>query len=435
MKRIFLVWIGLALLAAACTPPLNVAATSTATATPVATLAPTVTLAATQKAPPTSTAVPLPTIRPTSPTRINATPLAPNCADLPGFGACNPALPLSGRLAWLDAAAQTITLLDFDAKQAWTFKTASPVEHLVWQDANWLLAYNQQEQPALVWANPAQPGSFALPQLSPQGTPVFRAANFNAAWLEMKDTQFFVHVRLGAAGEEQVWPAGPPGDQIYRLLGWAPGTSLLLGGRHFSSNSMWVNGDRLFTLDAVTGKSREFEANARLGEALSWHPSQAGLMTFADSNQAPVMGAARLAVLDVTSGQVTHPIADEFITSSNPVWTPDGKAIVHAAARSAGPGPAQDPFALAGIFLTQWPDGATRRVTQPPAGERDDWPHLLADGVHFLYLRVAADASAAQLRLGALDGSLDAAVVERIAPLPPAPPFAAAWNTRLVYAP
>ena len=59
----------------------------------------------------------------------------------------------------------------------------------------------------------------------------------------------------GPGGQEQVWPAeAAPSDKIHELLGWVPGTTLLLAGYHFGDNSMWITGDRLYTLDATSGK-------------------------------------------------------------------------------------------------------------------------------------------------------------------------------------
>ncbi len=354
------------------------------------------------------------------------------------FRAFRPAaqsLPLSGKLALLDAASQTITVLDFDAKQAWKVNAAAPDPTPGMAGWRQLPGDLQQPgQPSLAWANPAKPESFDLPQLSPAGTPVFTAADGSTAWMEMKDTQSFFHVRLGKTAAEQVWPAGQPGDQIHQILGWVPGAPLLLAGYTFSGNSMWMTGDRLYTLDPASGTIKEMTANLRLGGPFQWHPSQTGLMVFGDSNPSSMMVGPRLAVLDVITGKVTHPIADESVVSSYPSWTADGKAILHAASKVGSPAAASDPFAQPAVYFTAWPDGATRRLTTPPAGSRDDWPQLLPDGNHFLYLRVPDGGKPVELRLGSLDGSLDALVGGGLSPAPQGP-FPPNWESIIAYAP
>ena len=352
----------------------------------------------------------------------------------PGFPSCGASLPLSGKLALFDAASQTITVLDFNAKSTWKITAPPEIQRLEWMDGNFLVTYNNQDVPALAWANPAKPGSFHLPQLSPSDTPVFTAADGSMAWMEMKDTQSLFHVRLGKTAAEQVWPAGQPGDQIHQILGWVPGAPLLLAGYTFSGNSMWMTGDRLYTLDPASGTIKEMTANLRLGGPFQWHPSQTGLMVFGDSNPSSMMVGPRLAVLDVITGKVTHPIADESVVSSYPSWTADGKAILHAASKVGSPAAASDPFAQPAVYFTAWPDGATRRLTTPPAGSRDDWPHLLPDGNHFLYLRVTDGGKPAELRLGSLDGSLDTVVGGGLGPTPLGP-FPPQWESIIAYAP
>ncbi len=449
MKHIFFVFILLALVLGACSPAVSTptptilptavpsalpSPTLFASATPAsitATSAPAATSLPTQKASPTPTILPSAT---SAASVINATQTAPDCTAFPGFPTCGASLPLSGKLALFDATSQTITVLDFNARQSWKINPPPRTQRLAWLGGNFLLTYDNQDQPSLVWADPAHPGSFHLPQPSPYDTPIFEAADFSTAWMEMRDAQFFFHVRLGPFGPEQVWPADAPSDQIHEILGWVPGVPLLLAGYHFSSNSMWVTGDRLYTLDPADGMIKEMQANLRLGGPFQWHPSQTGLMVFGDSNQSPGMGAPRLAALDVISGKVTHLIADEFVISSYPSWTADGKAILHAASKMGSPAAAGDPFALPAVYLTQWPDGATRRLTNPPAGTRDDWPQLLPDGVYFLYLRVPDGGKPVELRLGTLDGSLDALVGSGLSPAPPQP-FPPHWESIIAYAP
>jgi hypothetical protein len=443
MKYIFFVFILLALVLGACSPgvtPTAIPAAPSAAATSL----PNSTPAPTQKAPPSPTVVPSATLAAPAPTLtpassgapgVNATQTAPDCAAFPGFPGCGASLPLSGKLATFDVASQTITVLDFTTKLAWKVNAPPQTQRLEWLDGgNFLVTYNNQDQPSLAWTNPVTSKTVDLPQRNPQGLPVFKAADGSTAWLEMKDTQFLFHVRLGQSGQEQVWPAGPPSDTIHDLLGWVPGAPLLLAGYHFSGNSMWVDGDRLYTLDPASGTIQELTANLRLGASFDWHPTQTGLMVFGDSNPSQMMGGPRLAVLDVITGKVIHLIADESVVSSYPSWTPDGKAILHAAGKGNAPVGPGDPFGLSAIYLTPYPNGDTRRLTNPSGGARDDWPRLLPDGVHFLYLRVPQGGQPVELRLGTLDGSQDALVGSGLGstPLGPFPPQ---WESIIAYTP
>ena len=80
----------------------------------------------------------------------------------------------------------------------------------------------------------------------------------------------------------------------------------------------------------------------------------------------------------------------------------------------AGPG---HPFAALAIYRITLATSVPDRLTTPPANFQDQAPRLLADGTHFLYYRLSTDPSAPRqlsLRLGALDGSLDAELVAPI---------------------
>jgi hypothetical protein len=420
------------------------AALPTATAAPTLTALPTLTLATTKAASATAAPSPTATVAPTAaPTKtpaanpvgpaLNATPIAVNCATFPGFPTCPAALPLTGRLAAVDAGAAHIVIYDFNNKLVQAVPVAGSVQKLEWVDkGNYLISYDNSGKPALAWANPVLSKSPPVVTLSPAGTPIFSAADGSTAWM---DATFNFHVKLATSTQEQVWPAEPaPSDKIHELLGWVPGTTLLLAGYHFGDNSMWITGNRLYTLDTRNGKVTPLNANLKLGGAFQWSPSQSGLMVFGDSSQAAGMGAGRLAVLDVVNGKLVAPIADASVTSTYPSWMADGKAILHAASKPGVTPAAGDPFALAAIYLTQYPAGTSQRLTQPPSGARDDWPQMLADGAHFLFMRTASDGQTAELRLGALDGSPDKAVANGVT-LPAPSPFGTRWESVLAFAP
>ena len=366
------------------------------------------------------------------------TQVAPDCKVLPGFPGCGAALPLAGKLAIYDNPRQLIQVLDFSPKQDLQIQAKAGTKGLEWLDkGNFLTVVGADNQSSLAWANPVTSKVVDLPVLGPQGQPVFRGTDGSTAWLELKDNLFLFHVRSPNGATDQVWPAEPnPSDKIHELLGWVPGTPLLLAGHHFGANSMWIIGNQLYTLDSRNGAVKELPASLRLGGSFAWHPTQPGVMAFGDSSQSEeIMGAPRLAVLDVTSARLTLPIADAAVSSTYPAWTPDGSAILHAAGKVGDPPAANDPFVLPGIYRTEWPALTTRRLTTPPQGQRDAWPQPMADGKNLLYLRYNPDTKQAELRLAGLDGKLDAPVATALNVALAIQPLDIRWQAVVAYAP
>lgn len=358
--------------------------------------------------------------------------VSPDCSRYPGFGACQSSLALTGRLAVYDSSRGIIDILDLRLKLAWQVPAGAGVKRLAWVDnGNFLITYGAENKPTLAWTFPATSKSPDL-SLSPNGTPLFSSTS-GTAWLEQKDGQYIYHTRLGS-DKEQTWLAEPKAsDKLHELLGWVPGTTLLLAGYHYSSNSMWVTGNQLYTLDARNGAIKELNASLKLNNSFAWNPAQVGLLAFGDSLHTPVMGAPRLAVLDVLSGNVTHPVADEAVSSAALAWTPDGKAILHAASKVGEAPKAGDAFALAAIYQTAWPEGTTTRLTAPLSGWRDSWPQPLDDGKWFLYARYNSETKQAELRVGSLDGKTDALLSARIEYSAVIQPTGERWEAVLAY--
>jgi hypothetical protein len=209
-----------------------------------------------------------------------------------------------------------------------------------------------------------------------------------------------------------------------------PGTSLLVGGYHYAGNSMWMTGNRLYSLDVRSGAVKELSANLPIDAALQWHPTKPGLLVFNDAGS----GGPTLATLDVmTDKKVMVPMADNTITTSSAAWVNNGQAILHVDHKPGAP------FSLVVISLTDWPAGTTRAVTKPNvgAGEEDDWAQVLPDGKLFLYIRRGMSGGKeipVELRLGSLDGSLDTSLATGITPLQPAP-LNRHWETLVAYTP
>jgi Tol biopolymer transport system component len=145
------------------------------------------------------------------------------------------------------------------------------------------------------------------------------------------------------------------------------------------------------------------------------------------------MGNARLAVLDIITGKVTRPISDAAVSSVEPAWLPDGSAILHASSKTGAA--ANDPFALPGIYRTQWPAGTTTLITNPPPGTRDSWPQPEADGKNFLYIRYRTDTKQGEVHLSGIDGKLDGPVIAAIDLSPAIQPLGPYWPAVLAYTP
>ena len=409
-------------------PTATLTATPAPSATPSPTLAPSPSATAARTATPAASATPAPA----RPQGLPAVLATPDCKAQPGFPGCPAGLAIGGRLALYDAGKGLLRVLDFGARSEAQI-TAKGLKGLDWlAQGDFLSATGADGKDLLAWANPASSKLPDLPGQSAQGRSIFKSADGSSAWLEQKDTLFIFHIR-SAAGAEQTWPAeSKPSDRVHEILGWVPGSSLLLAGWHFASNSMWVTGNRLYTVDTRSGAIKDLPANLRLGGAFAWHPQKSGLLALADLSQAD-MGAARLAVLDVTSGQVTRPLADAAVSSSDPVWTPDGSALLHAALKPGAP--AGDAFALAGIYRTEWPGGGTRRLTSPPANLRDQWPQVSADGKSLLYMRANPENKQAELRLAGLDGKSDALLLAGLDVSTALQPPEYRWRSVAAYAP
>ncbi len=412
----------LMLLLAACQAPTPPTAQPQAQATP--------TLAPQPSATPQKAATELPilpsTLTPTAEAKPlpSATPVLPaaiSCVDFPGWSGCRAGaanLPLSGKLAWIDATSGVLTAADFSSGQAWSVPT-SGVTRLVWSpEKTQLLALDKDgaavypaggrtasraaEKTAQDWL----PGGLLLPTgwvANPQGA---------SAHLEVKDNQTTVKIRQPAPSSvESGWLLkSEPADQMFRLLAWLPNSDLLLGQAYFAGNAAMTQGGQLFTLDVKSGAVKPLAAYTPVGAAVAPHPTRPGLLAVVESSS----GGQRLAVVDAPGGKVTVITTDESVWVSHPAWTADGQGLLFAAWALPLDGPTGAPFDLRAIYLTSPQGGPLVRLTQPPAGYMDDQPRALAGGKYFLYLRRPIAGGSAELRLGGLDGLYDEPVARGV---------------------
>jgi Tol biopolymer transport system component len=191
---------------------------------------------------------------------------------------------------------------------------------------------------------------------------------------------------------------------------------------------MWMTGNQLYTLDTRSGAVKELQEHMRMDGTFQWHPTQSGLLVYSDSSS----NGSRLATLDVLADKVTYLLSNDT-GSTHPAWVRNGQAILYAL-RNPGA-----PFSLANISLIDWPSGTARAVTRPnmEAGEEDDWAQMLPDGKLFIYIRrglFGGKELPVELRLGSLDGSLDARLATGLTQLQLAP-IMRHWETLVVYTP
>lgn len=167
-------------------------------------------------------------------------------------------------------------------------------------------------------------------------------------------------------------------EAYYQLVDWAPGTSLLLAGRGMLANSAWSWGVPLVVIDVGTGEVRELGASMLLTpESRAWHPNRPGLLALAEGGSRYLSDANRLALLDVTTGELQS-LTGERLSAFEPAWSPDGRLLAYAAVPvppdAEGSGEVLEGL-LAGraIYVLDPESGDGRAVTDP--GEAiDGWP-------------------------------------------------------------
>ncbi len=440
----------------------------TATPSPLPTEQPTALPSATPPPTPLPTAA-LPTTTPTASPTQQTTPggvqpqafsdcaLLPALPGLPGCGGSKAAQLLGGELILVDQGNHRLVGVDYNTVQAWQIPLADlfptnpsgAPSGLSFSPSGKLVAvYPPGNSGALFTILDAASGR-EVTQVTPAGqadwTPqdtldmhpqrTIWSAQGDVAWIDFNTA--VAHVRFAAdPGKEVTWPIAPgPSDKIPQAVAWVPGTDLLLFEQHFASNSMWVTGGELSTLDVKTGAVKDLKASLKLDFQLAWHPSQTGVMVFGDSCCHPIMGGQNLAILNVITGELTHPIQDQNVSIAYPSWLPDGQTLLFAASLPIDKIKTGDPFASSAIYELKRDGSGLRSLTKPGPSQYDARPQLLPDGEHFLYFRVdtITDPGTSVLHLAALDGSLDEPLTGALAaPQCMASPQCA-WDSIAVY--
>jgi hypothetical protein len=206
-------------------------------------------------------------------------------------------------------------------------------------------------------------------------------------------------------------------ETYYQIIDWSPGTHLILAGRGMLAVSLWVDGVPLVAINADTGESTDLGATMLLTpEAYAWHLTQPGLMALAEGSGRFTNANKRLALLDVTTGELTY-LTGEDIAAFEPAWSPDGTLLAYAAV------PASPNAHGAGETLEHTLDGRAIYVVNPQTGKArvltspgdavDGWPQWAAAGARLLYTRQHDGYT--DVRVVALDGSSDELLVTGLA--------------------
>ncbi len=97
----------------------------------------------------------------------------------------------------------------------------------------------------------------------------------------------------------------------------------------------------------------------------------------------------QLMVLDFTGEGTATIIPHTFATITNPNWHPNGTEIFAEARETGATGNS--------IYAVNVGTGAWRRVTTPPAGDKDSSPYVSADGAYVYFIRVESGSDAGEV--------------------------------------
>jgi len=223
-------------------------------------------------------------------------------------------------------------------------------------------------------------------------------------------------------------------EAYYQIVDWVPGTRLILAARGVLAVSLWSWGVPLVTINADTGEITDLGAAMLLTpEAYAWHLTQPGLLALAEGGSRYLNDSIRLALLDVTTGEL-RTLTNEEMTAFEPAWSPDGTLLAYAAV-PASPDASGDGTTLEhtldgrAIYIVNLQSGEARALTHP-GDVVDGWPQWSADGTRLLYTRQHDGYT--DVRVVMLDGSSDELLVTGL-PDPTCYYGGCSWQQMLAY--
>lgn len=355
-----------------------------------------------------------------------------DCTLAPGWMGCDPnAQPVGGRLAFQHLAGPALVALDLQSSSAWQAegsfqrKEWSPNgdQLLVTQGLEQYVIYSADGQALEQFVSEFEPRWQPDNSLSRDGS--IRSADGVTAWLEMTpELTWNLHViqPQGAGtptpeGDTATYRVEPqPTDRLHYLVGWVPGTTMALGQTYDAAGGAMQMGGRLYTFDILTGERRDLDAAAPMGwqASYAWHP-QSPLLAVTETGGMET-GLPTLALIDFTTGEIRHPLP-AGVTVGDIAWAPDGQSVTFYAAPVGDiPPQAAGTFTTAAVYSLNPTTGEVQRLTTPPAGAQDGWPHWSAGGSVMVYARRFEQGVVEVRALRPADGSDTAIIAGLLAP-------------------
>lgn len=355
-----------------------------------------------------------------------------DCARTPGMVGCDPAaVPLKARLAYFDSNPPRLVSLDLETGQGWqaAWKGEAPT-WLEWSEGD------AREARLLVSLGGGRYQVFSsdgslletftsetIPAWQPDGAlsrdgSVHSPAGDTVRLEHTPDLSWLLHVKT-TRGEEHLPLDANPGDILYKLLGWVPGSQALLAQAYYAGNEAMTQGGRVVTIDVNTGAIKTTQASMSLSDFLSpfftWDPVHDGRLAFLETGETSVY-APRLALLDFQTGEVRYPLPGDPLICSL-AWRPDGTLAFAVGGREANPRAGQKDAPGPGVYLLDPQAGSISSLVEPLPGGALAWLHWTADGQVLVYARVLPGQKSTlsvQVRARRLSDGMEWVLVERL---------------------
>ncbi len=345
-----------------------------------------------------NTPVPTPTPQP----RLDVSTQAwKDCALAPGWIACDPAqAAVDAKVALASTDGKGIVTINLSNPDAWQANIAP--QSLDWSPQGDQLLISLGNDEYGVMSAQGEAGEKITGKIAPRWQlnnllgkegRIF-ASDGSQAWLEStSDGRWNLHVVM-LGGSEQIYPvAAQSTDQVYHLVSWVPGTTLVLAQVYYASNAAMIEGGSLFLIDASTGKQSEFgegtKSKAPLGNraVFRWNP-QAAVLAYIDTGVDETTRQV-LGLKNFKTGQLQFPLPSGVVITGL-AWSPDGENLIFSAypVDVLQNNEVAKILTLPGIYSMKMSTDKVTLLTQPPKGAQDVSPYFTADGKILLYARL-----------------------------------------------